>query len=49
MEIAETFAANPALLRLHELDTLAALGKNANARLYIGVDKGLVASDLDGP
>ena len=47
--MAETFAANPGLLRLHELDALAALGKNANARLYVGINKGLeAAAEPDG-
>lgn len=44
IEIAETYAAHPGLLRLRELETLAELGKNANARLYIGVDRALAAS-----
>jgi regulator of protease activity HflC (stomatin/prohibitin superfamily) len=39
---------NPALLRLEELDTLRKLGQNANARIYIGVDKcGLQHSSPD--
>lgn len=40
--LAESTAAlskNPALLRLRELETLAELAKNANARIYIGFDK----------
>jgi regulator of protease activity HflC (stomatin/prohibitin superfamily) len=36
---AEAYAEHPALLRLRELETLAALGSNASARLYIGFDK----------
>lgn len=35
---AEAFAKYPQLLRLRELDTLAQLGRNANARLYVGMD-----------
>lgn len=37
VDLARAFAANPTLLRLQELDTITALGKNANARLYVGV------------
>jgi regulator of protease activity HflC (stomatin/prohibitin superfamily) len=48
LQMAETLAAQPALLRLHELDALAALGKNANARLYVGVSKGLDSGEPDG-
>src|SRR5262245_6868211 len=33
---AEAYAEHPALLRLRELETLGALGANAEARLYIG-------------
>lgn len=39
LEMAQTYEAHPSLLRLHELDTLGDLGHNANARLYLGVDK----------
>ncbi|MEU4693537.1 slipin family protein [Actinoplanes sp. NPDC023714] len=38
-EAAEAYARHPALLRLRELETLGALGANAEARLYIGFDK----------
>jgi regulator of protease activity HflC (stomatin/prohibitin superfamily) len=38
-EAAEAYARHPALLRLRELETLGALGSNAEARLYIGFDK----------
>jgi regulator of protease activity HflC (stomatin/prohibitin superfamily) len=38
---AAAYAAHPALLRLLELETLKALGQNANARLYVGFDKHL--------
>src|SRR5207302_9576219 len=48
LEMADTLAAQPALMRLQELDALAALGKNANARLYVGVDKRLNANEGDG-
>jgi regulator of protease activity HflC (stomatin/prohibitin superfamily) len=47
LEMAETYSANPALLRLHELETLGDLGKNANARLYVGVDRTLDAFTAD--
>jgi regulator of protease activity HflC (stomatin/prohibitin superfamily) len=43
LEMADTYSTNPTLLRLHELETLAELGKNANARLYLGVDRTLDA------
>jgi regulator of protease activity HflC (stomatin/prohibitin superfamily) len=36
---ASAFAAQPALLRLTELETLRALAQSANARIYIGFDK----------
>ena len=36
---AASYAANPALLRLRELETLRELARNANARIYIGFDK----------
>ncbi len=36
---AAVYAANPALLRLRELETLQALAQNANARLYIDFNK----------
>ena len=38
-EAAALYAEHPALLRLRELDTMTALGGNAEARLYIGFDK----------
>lgn len=37
--VAAAYATNPALLRLHELETLRELARNANARIYIGFDK----------
>jgi regulator of protease activity HflC (stomatin/prohibitin superfamily) len=36
---AQAYAANPALLRLRELETLKELARSANARIYIGFDK----------
>lgn len=33
------YANHPALMRLRELETLAELARNANARIYIGFDK----------
>jgi regulator of protease activity HflC (stomatin/prohibitin superfamily) len=38
-ENAESYAAHPALLRLQELESLATLSRNAQARIYIGFDK----------
>ncbi|WP_144118606.1 slipin family protein [Catellatospora sichuanensis] len=38
-EAAAVYAEHPALLRLRELETMTALGGNAEARLYIGFDK----------
>src|SRR6266699_4441563 len=36
---AQAYAKHPALLRMLELETLRELGKNGNARIYIGFDK----------
>ena len=36
---AQAYAKHPALIRILELETLSELGKNGNARLYIGFDK----------
>jgi hypothetical protein len=36
---AQAFTGNPALLRLRELESLAEIAKNANARIFIGFDK----------
>lgn len=36
---ADAYAQHPALLRLQELESLATLSRNAQARLYIGFDK----------
>jgi regulator of protease activity HflC (stomatin/prohibitin superfamily) len=38
-QAAEAYSAHPALLRLQELETLRALARTANARIYIGFDK----------
>ncbi|WP_298864013.1 SPFH domain-containing protein [uncultured Gimesia sp.] len=39
VKAAEALEGHPALLRLTELETLRELGKNANARLYLGFDR----------
>lgn len=44
-ENADAYAQHPALLRLQELESLATLSRNAQARLYIGFDKHADASD----
>lgn len=36
---AAAFSTHPALLRLRELETLRELGRNGNARIYIGFEK----------
>ena len=36
---AQAYAKHPALLRMLELEAMRDLGKNANARIYIGFDK----------
>ncbi len=38
-ENADAYAQHPALLRLQELESLATLSRNAQARIYIGFDK----------
>lgn len=38
-QAAEAYAKHPALLRLRELEALADVSKNANARIFIGFDK----------
>jgi regulator of protease activity HflC (stomatin/prohibitin superfamily) len=38
-QAAGAYSAHPALLRLQELETLRALARTANARIYIGFDK----------
>ncbi len=44
---AAAYADHPALLRLRELETMAELGKNANARLYVGFEKNARSADGD--
>jgi regulator of protease activity HflC (stomatin/prohibitin superfamily) len=44
---AQAYAANPALLRLRELETLKELASYANARIYISFDKPGPAKDDD--
>jgi regulator of protease activity HflC (stomatin/prohibitin superfamily) len=41
---AAAYANHPALLRMLELETLRELGRNGNARIYIGFDKHAVAN-----
>jgi regulator of protease activity HflC (stomatin/prohibitin superfamily) len=45
-ENATSYARHPALLRLQELESLATLSRNAQARIYIGFDK---HADVDRP
>lgn len=45
-ENATSYAQHPALLRLQELESLATLSRNAQARIYIGFDK---HADADRP
>ena len=45
--VAHIFTANPALLRLRELETLRELAQVANARIYIGFPKH-VSPELNG-
>jgi regulator of protease activity HflC (stomatin/prohibitin superfamily) len=40
-QAANAYKTHPALLRLHELETLRELARTANARIYIGFDKHL--------
>jgi regulator of protease activity HflC (stomatin/prohibitin superfamily) len=42
---AAAYAEHPALLRLQELESLATLSRNAQARIYIGFDKHLTDGD----
>jgi regulator of protease activity HflC (stomatin/prohibitin superfamily) len=44
-KVAAVFSEHPALLRLEELETLRALGANANARIYVGFEKHVVPED----
>ena len=43
---AQAYAKHPALLRMLELETLRELGRNGNARIYIGFEKHLGAAGL---
>lgn len=45
VKAAQTLESHPALLRMAELETLRELGKNANARLYLGFDQGRLTAD----
>jgi regulator of protease activity HflC (stomatin/prohibitin superfamily) len=45
---AAAYTNHPALLRMLELETLRELGKNSNARIYIGFDKHSAKSADDG-
>jgi regulator of protease activity HflC (stomatin/prohibitin superfamily) len=45
---ATAYAKHPALLRMLELETLRELGKNGNARIYIGFDKHAEPADGNG-
>jgi regulator of protease activity HflC (stomatin/prohibitin superfamily) len=45
---AQAYAKHPALLRMLELETLRELGKNGNARIYIGFDKYAEANGAKG-
>jgi len=48
-QAAEAYTRHPALLRLRELEALAAMSKNANARIVIGFDKhAKLAAELAG-
>lgn len=42
--LADLYSQHPALLRLRELEVLQALGQNANARLYLNLPEGPLAS-----
>jgi regulator of protease activity HflC (stomatin/prohibitin superfamily) len=44
-DTAEVYARHPALLRLRELEAMAALGRNSDARIYIGFDKHTAPGD----
>jgi regulator of protease activity HflC (stomatin/prohibitin superfamily) len=45
---AQAYTKHPALLRMLELETLRELGKNGNARIYIGFDKYAEANGAKG-
>ncbi|MDX2239652.1 MAG: slipin family protein [Leptolyngbyaceae cyanobacterium bins.302] len=46
-QAAQAYTQHPALLRLQELETLRDLGKSANARIYISMDRPEVNGDRD--
>lgn len=46
---AKAYTQHPALLRLEELETLRALARNGNARIYIGFDKHMTPDDEPSP
>jgi regulator of protease activity HflC (stomatin/prohibitin superfamily) len=48
-ENAGAYAEHPALLRLQELESLAVLSRNAQARIYIGFDKHTAPADDSNP
>ena len=45
---AQAYAKHPALMRMLELETLRELGRNSNARIYIGFDKHMQADAVKG-
>ena len=45
---AELLAAHPALLRLEELQALRELGRNGNARIYLGFGKNGFSATKEG-
>ena len=47
VKAADVLEEHPALLRLAELETLRELASNANARLYLGIDRGRVSLNGD--
>ena len=47
-QAAEAYTSHPALLRLRELDTLRELARTANARIYIGFDKHMQSTSING-
>lgn len=46
-EAAQAYSTHPVLLRLKELETMAEMGKNANARIYIGFPKHELNENVD--
>ena len=47
-EAAELLEKHPAIMRLREMETLTALGSNANARIYIGFENRMMKASLSG-